>query len=367
MVCPPKLTLRKRHFFAIEKYIEDAKQKEKDVPDLLASIMRPTCLVKEELRPNLFKLSQFRPKITKIRACTFQMSGKIPDSSWTSPRAPLFAICGRASGQIFKKMKVLARQGPCSCLGAWLAAGGPCRTGIEKECRGPAPTPGPVPGPRASTAVPFQRRSWRVCVLKKTYRKTYFFDICLIFFGSGVWICQLGAWNCQLGVWICLLGAWNCLFGAWICLLGVWICHAGSRLSAGAAPTPGPVPGPRASTAVRFQCWSWRLRKPGHFHFLQFLVPDWASGPVQMCRDRRDIAGRALEVGFGRDFVEKVGFSSKFKARRATHPFFGLWIHEYLFTNASTRFVMCFSFRTRSSNLISVSQSLPNHEFFKNG
>ena len=32
------------------KYIEDAKQEEKDVPDLLEAIMRPTCLVKEELR-----------------------------------------------------------------------------------------------------------------------------------------------------------------------------------------------------------------------------------------------------------------------------------------------------------------------------
>ena len=51
----------------MEKYIEDAKQEEKDVPDLLEAIMRPTCLVKEELRPNLFKLIHFRPKIPKIR------------------------------------------------------------------------------------------------------------------------------------------------------------------------------------------------------------------------------------------------------------------------------------------------------------
>ena len=57
-----KLYLRKRHFFVMEKYIEDAKQEEKDVPDLLEAIMRPTCLVKEELRPNLFKMTQFRPK-----------------------------------------------------------------------------------------------------------------------------------------------------------------------------------------------------------------------------------------------------------------------------------------------------------------
>ena len=47
-----KLYLRERHFFVMEKYIEDAKQEEKDVPDLLESIMRPTCLAKEELRTN---------------------------------------------------------------------------------------------------------------------------------------------------------------------------------------------------------------------------------------------------------------------------------------------------------------------------
>ena len=51
----------------MEKYVEDAKQEEKDVPDLLEAIMRPTCLVKEELRPILFKVTQLRPKITKIR------------------------------------------------------------------------------------------------------------------------------------------------------------------------------------------------------------------------------------------------------------------------------------------------------------
>ena len=45
-----KLTLRKRHFFVIEKYIEDVKQEEKDVLDLLEAMMRPTDLVKEELR-----------------------------------------------------------------------------------------------------------------------------------------------------------------------------------------------------------------------------------------------------------------------------------------------------------------------------
>ena len=61
-VAPKKKTL-----FVIEKYIEDARQEEKDVPDLLEATMRPTCPVKEELRQNLFKLNQFRPEITKIQ------------------------------------------------------------------------------------------------------------------------------------------------------------------------------------------------------------------------------------------------------------------------------------------------------------
>ena len=61
------MTLRKRQFFVIEKYVEDVKQKEKDVPDLLEAIMRPTCLVKEGLRQNLMKMTKFRPEITKIR------------------------------------------------------------------------------------------------------------------------------------------------------------------------------------------------------------------------------------------------------------------------------------------------------------
>ena len=60
-----KLYLRKIHVFVIGKHIEDVKQEEKDVPDLLEAIMRPTDPVKEELRQNLFKMIQFRPKIQK--------------------------------------------------------------------------------------------------------------------------------------------------------------------------------------------------------------------------------------------------------------------------------------------------------------
>ena len=60
-----------KHVFVIEKYVENVKQDEKDVPDLLEAIMRPTCLVKEELQQNLFKMTQFRSKITKIMVSTF--------------------------------------------------------------------------------------------------------------------------------------------------------------------------------------------------------------------------------------------------------------------------------------------------------
>ena len=75
-----KLTLRKRHFLVIEKYVEDVKQDENIVPDLLESITRPTDPVKEGVRRILMKMNQFRPKITKIRVCPFRMSGKSTDS-----------------------------------------------------------------------------------------------------------------------------------------------------------------------------------------------------------------------------------------------------------------------------------------------
>ena len=62
-----KLTLSKIHVFVIEKYVQDVRQDEKHVPDLLESIMRPTDPVKEELRPISFKMCQSSFKIKKIR------------------------------------------------------------------------------------------------------------------------------------------------------------------------------------------------------------------------------------------------------------------------------------------------------------
>ena len=94
-------TLSKRHVSLMEKCFEDVRQDEKHVLDLLESITRPTDLVKAALRQKLFKITQFEPKIKKIRVCTFQMSGKIPDSANVAFEDPLFAIFGPARGQIY--------------------------------------------------------------------------------------------------------------------------------------------------------------------------------------------------------------------------------------------------------------------------
>ena len=63
-----ELTLRKRHFFVIETYIEDVKQDEKHVADLLEAIMRPFFFTKDELRPILFRITQIMSKITNIKS-----------------------------------------------------------------------------------------------------------------------------------------------------------------------------------------------------------------------------------------------------------------------------------------------------------
>ena len=62
---------KKKTFFLIEKSIEDARQDEKHVPDLLESIMKPTDPVKAELRQKLFKIDQFGSKIKKMMVSTF--------------------------------------------------------------------------------------------------------------------------------------------------------------------------------------------------------------------------------------------------------------------------------------------------------
>ena len=55
----------------MEKYIEDVRQDEKHVSDLLEAIIQPPGLVKEELRQKLFKIDKFRPAIIKSRLQLF--------------------------------------------------------------------------------------------------------------------------------------------------------------------------------------------------------------------------------------------------------------------------------------------------------
>ena len=55
----------------MEKYIEDVRQDEKHVLDLLESIMRPKDPVKEELRQKLFIMTQIDSKIKKMRVSKF--------------------------------------------------------------------------------------------------------------------------------------------------------------------------------------------------------------------------------------------------------------------------------------------------------
>ena len=78
----------------MEKYNEDARQDEKHVPDLLEAIIQVPGPVKEELRQKLFEITQFDSKTTKIRVCTFQMPGKIPDSTNVAFEDPFFHIFG---------------------------------------------------------------------------------------------------------------------------------------------------------------------------------------------------------------------------------------------------------------------------------
>ena len=72
-VCPRKLPPTERYFFvtSIKTYIEDARQDEKHVPDLLESIIQPPGLVKDELRQKLSKIAQFGSKIKKMKVSSF--------------------------------------------------------------------------------------------------------------------------------------------------------------------------------------------------------------------------------------------------------------------------------------------------------
>ena len=75
-----EVVLGEKYFLVIGKHVEDVKQKRKDVPDLVESIMRPTDPAKEGLRRISFNMRQFRPEIIKIRVSTFWMSGQSTES-----------------------------------------------------------------------------------------------------------------------------------------------------------------------------------------------------------------------------------------------------------------------------------------------
>ena len=88
-----KLILRKRHYFVIEKYVEDAKQEKKDVPDLVESIMWPTDPAKAELRRILSKMVNLDPKSSKSG---FQLFGcpeksRIPAGGCLQEQSRLFS------------------------------------------------------------------------------------------------------------------------------------------------------------------------------------------------------------------------------------------------------------------------------------
>ena len=70
-VATPTVDPKKKTRFLVKTYIEDFRQDEKHVLDLLESIMRPTDPVKDELRQKLFKMIQFWSKIKKMRISKF--------------------------------------------------------------------------------------------------------------------------------------------------------------------------------------------------------------------------------------------------------------------------------------------------------
>ena len=55
----------------METCFEDVRQDEEHVPNLLEAIIQPKLIVKDALRQQLFKMSQFGFKISKIKIPTF--------------------------------------------------------------------------------------------------------------------------------------------------------------------------------------------------------------------------------------------------------------------------------------------------------
>ena len=59
----------------MEKYIEDARQEEKDVPDLLEAIMRPTCPVKKQVTAKFVQIEPIWIQNSKNQGFNFLDSG----------------------------------------------------------------------------------------------------------------------------------------------------------------------------------------------------------------------------------------------------------------------------------------------------
>ena len=74
------------------------------MPDLLEAIMRLTDPVKDELRQQLSQIDQSGSKIKKIRVCTFQMPGKIPDSANVAFEDPFLQYLAPLGAKYIKKL-----------------------------------------------------------------------------------------------------------------------------------------------------------------------------------------------------------------------------------------------------------------------
>ena len=122
----------------------------------------------------------------------------------------------------------------------------------------------------------------------------------------------------------------------------------------------------RAESVYSFPHSMPRVQRQWFEHFEYFgprlgpgISPD-ASGSLRYCwaRGQREIWST---------LSRKKYLFIQVRSPSHSYPFFGPLIHAYLFISVSTNSIVFLSFPTRSSDLISVSQSLPNHACFESG
>ena len=106
------------------------------MPDLLEAMMRPPGPVKEELRQKLFRMIQFGSKITKIRVCPFQMSGKITDSTNVAFEDPFLQYLAPLGAKYMEKRPKNIKNAGYSPLGlvTLVCTGIPIVTHAKKPC-----------------------------------------------------------------------------------------------------------------------------------------------------------------------------------------------------------------------------------------